>query len=85
MDMSIDVKLSAHSLIDRVVARDNRPREAAKDLVGSWLAGPDGTPEPVHESWGLEMAADVARLRDEMGLPPAPRLASWIVSRTAAR
>lgn len=59
----------------RVMAIDGRPRRAAERLVTTWLRATD--PEPVHRSWGPDLAADVAQYRSERGMAPAPALASY--------
>ena len=70
-----------HQFMDRIIAIDNRPAHAARELVHSWLCGPDGEPEPVHESWGPRLKADVAAERERRGLKPAPTMASHHRSR----
>lgn len=68
---------TVHEFMDRVRAIDNRPAHAARELVHSWLCGHEGEPEPVHESWGPELKADVAAERARRGLKPAPAMASY--------
>lgn len=64
-----------NDIVLRVIATDNRPRKAAEELVATWLREED--PEPVHKSWGSDLAKDVAAERERLGLEPAPTLASY--------
>jgi len=70
---------TVHEFMDRVRAIDNRPSHAARELVHSWLCADEC--EPVHESWGTQLKADVAAERKRRGLKPAPTIASYHRSR----